>query len=183
MNEKDLRRDLFKLIYNEAFFKKRILLSSGKISSFYVDVRKISLKSKGAFLIANLLWKELEKEKFSAVGGPTLGADPILSSLAYHAHIKRKCLKTFIVRKSAKKHGRAKIIEGPNIPKNSKVIIIDDVATTGKSLVEAIQKLRTLKINVTKAFVVVDREEGAGEALSGYGCPLQSLFKLREFTE
>ena len=175
------KKALFKLIKAQAFRKKKVVLSSGKISNYYVDIRKISLTSKGAFLIANLLWDELKKHKFSSLGGPTLGADPILSAVAYHAFLNKRNLKTFIVRKTQKKHGQARFIEGPTLKKGSKVIIIDDVATTGKSLVESIQKLSGQKVKVIAAFVVVDREEGAKEILAKYNLPLFSIFKLSEF--
>ena len=183
MNKERIKKQLFNLIKKKAFFKRKIVLSSGKISNFYIDVRQISLESQGAFLIANLLWEEIKKDKFSSIGGPTLGADPILSALAYHAYLNKRQIKTFLVRKKKKQHGRSKIIEGPPLRKNSKVIILDDVATSGKSLVEAIKKLRSLKIKVKKALVVVDRQEGAKEALQPYKCPLYSLFKLRDFTK
>lgn len=181
MNAPAHKTKLYKLIKKEAFYKKRIVLSSGKISNYYIDVRKISLKSEGAFLIANSLWQELKKEKCTYIGGPTLGADPILSALAYHAYLDKKPIKTFIVRKKPKKYGQNKLIEGPKLKKGSKVIVIDDVATTGKSLLDAIKKLKSLKVSVKKAFVVVDREEGAKKALKPHKCPLISLFTLRDF--
>lgn len=177
------RQDLLKFIKEKAFYKEKITLSSGKQSTCYVDIRRISLHSKGSFLIANLLWDMMSKEDFAAVGGPTLGADPILASLAYHAHLKNKSLRTFIVRKEPKKHGRTRLIEGPPLEEGEEVIILDDVATSGKSLVTAIDKLKSMKIKVKQAYTIIDREEGAAEALEKYDCPLYSIFKLHEFTK
>ncbi len=181
MKQAELRQQLFNLIKKEAFFKQKVVLSSGKTSTCYIDIRRISLQSKGAYFIAGLLWEQIKNEIFSAIGGPTLGADPILSSLAYHAQLKNRPIKTFIVRKEKKQHGRQQILEGPPINKDSKVIIVDDVATSGKSLVETIKKLQPLGIKAIKACVIIDRDEGAREALSRYNCPLLSLFKLKEF--
>jgi len=176
-----MRKELFDIIRKEAFFIKKVILSSGKTSNYYVDIRRVSLQSRGAYLIANLLWKEISKEGIFSIGGPTLGADPILSALAYHAYLENKHIKTFIIRKERKKHGQAKFIEGPPLKKGAKAIIIDDVATTGKSLVDAVVKLRTSKVKVKKAFVVVDREEGAAENLAKVNLSLFSLFKLSDF--
>ncbi|HEC69044.1 MAG TPA: orotate phosphoribosyltransferase [Candidatus Omnitrophica bacterium] len=181
MRKAKVHRELFNLIKKEAFFKKKVLLSSGKVSNYYIDLRKITLQSKGAYLVANLLWEEIKREKFSFLGGPTLGADPILSAIAYHSYLKGKPLKTFIVRKERKKHGQAQVIEGPPLKKKSRVIIIDDVATTGASLGEAAKKLIPLGVKIVKAWVIVDREEGAKEFLSKLGISLNSLFRLSDF--
>ena len=181
MRKTEVRRELFNLIKKEAFFKKKVVLSSGKVSNYYIDLRKITLQSKGVYLVANLLWEEIKREKFSFLGGPTLGADPILSAIAYHSYLKGKPLKTFIVRKERKKHGQAQIIEGPSLKRNCRAIIIDDVATTGTSLVEAVKKLIPLEVKIVKAWVIVDREEGAKESLSKLGVSLNSLFRLSDF--
>jgi len=181
MRRTKVYRELFNLIKKEAFFKKRVVLSSGKVSNYYIDLRRITLQSKGAYLVASLLWEEIKKERFSFIGGPTLGADPILSALAYHSYLKKRPIKTFIVRKERKKHGQAQLIEGPHLEKNSRVIIIDDVATTGSSLVESARKILSSRGRIIKAWVVVDREEGAREALSKLKIPLYSLFRLSDF--
>lgn len=177
----DLKARLFSLIKKEAFLQKKVVLSSGRISKYYIDIRRISLTAEGAFLIANLFWPEIIREKVKTVGGPTLGADPILSGLAYHSYIENKALNTFIVRKEKKKHGQKNLIEGPPLRRNQRVILIDDVATSGKSLLEALNSLRERKVKVVKALVVVDREEGAGKLLKFYRCPLVSLFRLKDF--
>ena len=180
MNQKMIKEKLLALVKKEAFIKKKVILSSGKISNYYVDIRKVSLKSEGAFLIAGLFWEKIKREKFDAVGGPTLGADPILSALSYHAYLKKRPINTFIVRKEKKGHGRKKIIEGPDLLRNSRVIILDDVATSGKSLIEAIIKLKSIGIKVIKSLAVLDRKEGAEENLSKYNCPLISLLTIED---
>ncbi len=183
MNKEDLKKQLYDLIKKDAFYKEKVVLSSGKESTCYIDIRRISLQSKGNYLISNLLWESIQKQEFTAVGGPTLGADPIISGLSYHAYLKNEPINTFIVRKEQKKHGRTRLIEGPPLEKGAKVIIIDDVATSGKSLVTAIDKLNDYGITTIKAYAVIDREEGATQALAKKDCLLESLFKLSEFTK
>jgi orotate phosphoribosyltransferase len=181
MDNKLLRNQLYQLIKDKAFYCENVVLSSGKQSSCYVDIRRISLQSKGNYLISNLLWEKINKEDFTAVGGPTLGADPIIAGLSYLAYLENKPINTFIVRKEQKKHGKTKLIEGPPLKEGAKVIIIDDVATSGKSLITAIEKLNSLGITVTRAYTVIDRKEGAAQALAQHGCILESLFTLDEF--
>jgi orotate phosphoribosyltransferase len=175
-----MKKRLLKLLKKEAFINKRIKLSSGKISNFYIDVRKVSLTPEGLYLISNLLWKFIKDEDIDAIGGPTLGADPIVSGICLIAYKNKKPLKGFLIRKAPKKYGCQKMIEG-KISSRDKVILIDDVATTGSSLIKVIEVLKKEKAKVTKVFVVVDREEGAKENLLRLGYPLFSLFTKKDF--
>jgi len=183
MMEKDkaLRLRLKRLIEKEAFFRKRVVLSSGRISNYYIDLRKISLKSQGAFLLASLFWQKLRAKKFDFIGGPTLGADPILSALSYHAYLKKKPISTFIIRKEKKQHGRRRLWEGADLPRGSRLILVDDVATSGASLVKAVRLMRRRGYKVNEVVVAVDRQEGAQEALEKEKCFLDSLFVLSDF--
>lgn len=172
-----MEKELLALIKKEAFFKKKVRLASGRMSNYYIDIRKVSLTSKGVYLISHLIWEILKKDFITAIGGPTLGADPIVSGVCMAAFDKdKKNLKGFLVRKTPKKYGRMKMIEGPRISKRDKVVIVDDVATSGGSLIKTIEILKEEKINVVKALVVIDREEGAKENFSRIGCPFVSLF-------
>ncbi len=175
------RKELLKLLKKKAFLKKRIKLSSGRISNFYIDVRKVSLSPKGLYLISHLVFALLKDKKINAIGGPTLGADPIVSGVCFLAHKHNRRLKGFLIRKSPKKHGRQKLIEGQILTAGEKVVIVDDVATSGSSLIKAIKVLKHAGIKVTAALAVVDREEGAKEALARYQCPLISLFTKSDF--
>lgn len=175
------KKELLKLLKKEAYLKKRVKLSSGRISNFYIDVRKVSLSPKGAYLISQLIFTLIKDKKVNAVGGPTLGADPIVGGVCYLAYENKKKLKGFLIRKSPKKHGRQKLIEGKVLTPGDKAIIIDDVATSGSSLIKAIEVLKNEKIKVVAALTVVDREEGAKEALASYKCPLISLFTKSDF--
>ena len=178
MNKK---KELLTLLKKEAYLKKRVTLSSGRISNFYIDVRKISLSPKGVYLISHLIFTLLKDKKISAIGGPTLGADPIVGGICYLVYKNKKKLKGFLIRKSPKKYGRQKLIEGQTLNSGERVVIIDDVATSGSSLVKSIQVLKKEKIKVAAAVVVVDREEGAKETLARHKCPLISLLTKSDF--
>ncbi|MFH1519324.1 MAG: orotate phosphoribosyltransferase [Candidatus Omnitrophota bacterium] len=175
------RKELLSLLKERAFLRKRIKLSSGRISNFYIDVRKVSLSPKGLYLISHLIFGLLKDRKINAIGGPTLGADPIVSGVCLLAHKHNMRLKGFLIRKSPKKHGRQKSIEGQILIPGEKVVIVDDVATSGSSLIKAIKVLKKARIKIAAALVVVDREEGAKEALARYQCPLISLFTKSDF--
>ena len=176
-----MKEKLLHLLKKEAFFKKRIKLASGKISNWYIDVRRVSLSSKGIFLISHLIWQTIKNENITAIGGPTLGADPIVSGVCFLAHQKGKNLKGFLIRKTKKKHGRRRMIEGAELTPQDKIVIVDDVATTGASLKDAIRKIKKIGAQIKKIIVLVDREEGARETLNKTGYKLFSFFTKKDF--
>lgn len=182
MEDRLLLSELKNIIREDAFFKKKIVLSSGKTSSYYVDMRRVSLSSRGLYLISRLVWAIVKKEKATALGGPTLGADPIIAGVCMLAAGENKNLKGFIIRKEPKKHGRQNLIEGKELTKKDRVIIIDDTATSGGSLIKSIKALKQIGVKVKKAIAVIDREEGAAENLSRYNCQLISLIKARRIS-
>ena len=181
MNSANYKKRLFDLIKHEAFKKGDFLLSSGKKSNYYIDCRKVTLSPEGAYLSASIIVSLLENERIDAIGGPTIGADPIIGAIAALSHINKKPIQTFLVRSKAKEHGTAQKIEGPVLNKGAQVVIIDDVATSGKSLINCIYALRELGISVKRAICLVDRNEGAAENLSKEGCELISIFNINEF--
>ncbi|MCP4651815.1 MAG: orotate phosphoribosyltransferase [Candidatus Omnitrophica bacterium] len=176
-----MKKELLKILKKDAFFKKRIKLSSGKMSNYYVDVRRVSLTPEGVYLISSLIWRAIKNDKIDAVGGPTLGADPIIGGVCMVARRTRKDLKGFLIRKTPKKHGSQKLIEGRELRKGSRVVVIDDVATSGSSLIKSIEILQAQKIKIVKAVTVIDREEGATQNLEKLKCPLVSLFTKSDF--
>jgi len=177
-----LRRELFSLIKKEAYCEGDFLLSSGKRSDYYIDCRKVTLSSKGAYLSALLILDAIKGSKIDAVGGPTIGADPIVGAVSVLSLIKyRKPIKSFLVRRSAKSHGLQRQIEGPEIKKGSRVVVVDDVATTGGSLIETVSCLKKKGLKVDKVIVLVDRNQGAAEGLKKLKCKLVSLFNIEEF--
>ena len=160
----------------------RIVLSSGKVTDFYFDGRLVSLDPEGSVLIAELLLDEIGKRGIQGVGGLTSGADPITSAIGVLAHQRGIPLKLFYVRKAAKEHGMQKRIEGPPLPRDLKVAIVDDVITTGGSLLQTRDALRDeAGACVTDAMVVIDREEGGREKLEAEGIRVTALFKRRDF--
>lgn len=180
-NIKKSKERLFYLLKKKALFKGRIVLSSGKISNYYIDGRLITLNPEGAYLIADIILDLIKEKKIDAIGGPTLGADPIVGAIATLSYIRKSPINTFIVRKTPKQHGRMRQFEGPALEKNSKVILVDDVATTGGALIEAKEVLNKEGIKVNCAIVMIDREEGAKENLAKKGLRLLSIFKSSDF--
>ena len=176
-----MKKQLFKILKRDAFFKKRVILASGKVSNYYIDVRRVSISPAGLYYISHLVFNLIKNERISAIGGPTLGADPIVSGVCFLAHKNKRKLKGFFIRKTPKKHGRAKLLEGQEINKNDRVVLVDDVATSGGSLIKSIEALADIKVKVVKAITIVDREEGATENLLKLNCPLVSLFSKTDF--
>lgn len=180
VNIKELKTKLLNLLKKEALKKGRFVLSSGKVSNYYLDGRLITLSPEGAYLTAAIILEMMGDRKIDAIGGPTLGADPIVGAVACLSHIQKKPLKAFIVRKSAKGHGMQRQIEGPVLKKKSRVILVDDVATTGGALVEAKHALDRAGVYVEKAIVIVDRGQGAKKNLIKCGVKLESIFKIKD---
>jgi len=173
---KELKAKLLALLKEKALKKGRFVLSSGKISNYYLDGRIITLTPEGAYLVAGIILELIKGRGIDAVGGPTLGADPIVGAIAALSHLKKIPLKTFIVRKAVKTYGTQRRIEGPSLKKKSKVVVVDDVATSGGALIEAKQALDKLGVRVDTAIVIVDRGEGAKENLAKAGLKLESIF-------
>jgi orotate phosphoribosyltransferase len=160
----------------------RITLSSGKETDFYFDGRLVSLEPEGSVLIAELLLDEIRARGAEAVGGLTSGADPITSSIGVLAYQQGVPLKLFYVRKAAKGHGMHKRIEGPPLPRGIRAALVDDVLTTGASLLQARDALREeAGVEVSDAFVVIDRQEGGRERLAAEGIRLTPLFSRSDF--
>jgi orotate phosphoribosyltransferase len=175
-----LKERLLVLLKKDAFKKGKFILSSGKESNFYLDGRIITMTPEGAYLIAGIILEMIKNDTLDGFGGPTLGADPIVGAVACLSHIQGLPIKTFIVRKAAKVHGTQRQVEGPALKAGDKVVLVDDVATTGKSLVEAKQVLDSLGVIAEKAIVIVDRNEGARDNLALVGLKLESIFTLSD---
>jgi len=175
------KSELFRLLKSQAFSKGKFILSSGKESNFYLDARLVTLSAPGAFLTARIMLDMIKDDQLDAIGGPTLGADPMVGAIASLSYQEGRPINTFIIRKQPKAHGKQQQVEGPLLKEGDSVVIIDDVATTGKAFVESIEVLQKMNIKIKKAICVIDRVEGAFEALAGYKVPLQSIFNIAEF--
>jgi len=175
------REKLHQLIAKEAYFRERITLSSGKESDYYFDARIVTLNPQGAFLCASLILDAVKNDSFDAIGGPTLGADPLVGAIGVVSLQAGHPVNTFIIRKAAKEHGKQRQIEGPALKPGSRVVLIDDVATTGKAFLQSLDVLDSMNIKAPKAICIIDRQEGAREALAKRGCELVSIFTAKDF--
>ncbi len=173
---------LLDILKKEAFFKGRFILSSGKESNFYLDARLVTLSAPGAYLTGKIMFDMVKNDSIDAIGGPTLGADPMVGAIASLSYQVGKPIPTFIIRKTPKVHGKGQQVEGPILKEGSTVVIIDDVATTGKAFVESIEVLQKMNVKIKKAICIIDRGEGAREALLKYNVPMESIFTFDQFT-
>ncbi|MCK5180026.1 MAG: orotate phosphoribosyltransferase [Candidatus Omnitrophica bacterium] len=176
----DEREELRQSIIKDAYFREKITLSSGKESGYYIDARLVTLSARGAYLCARIMLDMVAGDNIDAIGGPTLGADPMIGAIAVLSLQADKPLNTFIIRKSPKAHGKQQQVEGPPLKEGDHVVLIDDVATTGKAFIQSIDVLRKLGIHVDKAICIVDRGEGAAAAVAEKNCELVSVFDIKE---
>jgi orotate phosphoribosyltransferase len=137
-------------------------LVSGKMSQYYVNCKPVTLHPRGMFLVGHLMFDALKQIDASGVGGLTFGADPMAVATAYTSELMGKPLKAFSIRKTQKDHGMIRWVEG-DLDEGDKVVIIDDVATTGGSTIKAIERASSQGLRVVKAVVLVDRQEGGVE--------------------
>jgi len=154
-------------------------LASGRKSNYYINGKLTTLDSRGAYLIARVFMAMIADDVPDAVGGLTLGADPIVGSMLSMAGMEDLPLKGFIVRKASKDHGTRSLVEGP-LGEGDRVVIIEDVVTTGGSALEAVDAVVALGCEVKKVVAVVDREEGGPENLEARGLRLESIFTASE---
>ena len=173
-----LREELLLLIREKSYEQRDVVLASGRKSDFYVDGKQSSLHPRGAYLIGRLFLELLDEfGEVDAVGGPTLGADPIATSIALVSSLEGRDIPAFIVRKETKGHGTRRWLEGRNnLPVGAKVVVVEDVVTTGGSGLLAVDKVREEGIEVVGLMTLVDREEGAREAIEARGLPFRALY-------
>ncbi len=178
----DPKKRLFELLYERSFLYREegFKLASGKISPYYLDCKKTTLSSEALPLVGKLLFEEAWKFSPQAVGGLTLGADPLVAAVCFEAGLRGFLLEGFIVRKEAKGHGTKRYLEG-NISAGMRAVILEDVVTTGASSLKAAQRAREAGLEVLAVVALVDRKEGAEEALKAHGLPLRSVFQIEQF--
>lgn len=155
-------------------------LASGKQASFYLDCRKITLDSKGVNLVAAGMLDKLGDDLPDAVGGMAIGADPITAAVIMLSGQQNRPLKGFIVRKEAKAHGKGQAVEGPVQP-GERVVILEDVVTTGGSSLQAIEQAEAFGLQVEGIIAIIDRLEGGAQAFQQRGYQLESLLTVRDF--
>ncbi|MHC4251929.1 MAG: orotate phosphoribosyltransferase [Planctomycetota bacterium] len=162
--------------------KADIELASGRMSDFYFDGRVATLTGESAALLAELVLAEVERLEATAVGGPTIGADPIVGATIALAATRGRKLKGFLVRKEPKARGLGKQVEGPPLD-GERAILVEDTVTSGGSIVRAAEAVRREcpKCELVGAVTLVDREEGGAAALQEAGLPLTAIFSRSDF--
>ncbi|MBE0448690.1 MAG: orotate phosphoribosyltransferase, partial [Actinobacteria bacterium] len=167
------KEELREYIRERAVVFAEVTLSSGAKSNYYIDCKQVTLDAKGAFLIGEVLLGLLDDA--DAIGGLTIGADPIATAVSMRSYKNGRPIPAFIVRKGQKAHGMMKRIEGPVAP-GSKVIIVDDVITKGGSVIEAIEAAESEGHSVVKVICLIDRQQGGGDLIKSRGYKLEALF-------
>jgi orotate phosphoribosyltransferase len=194
------RARLLELLRTLSYERRRVVLASGKESDFYIDCKRTALTAEGHALVGRVLWDRVRRLRpgVRAVGGLTLGADPIASAIAMASWLDQEARRAapspgepaaphdpvdaFIVRKEPKGHGTGQWIEGRRtIPDGSRVVVIEDVVTTGGSARKAIERCRAEGLVPVSCLALVDRREGGREAIEAEGVPLDAVFAREDF--
>jgi orotate phosphoribosyltransferase len=210
MSLADDRARLLELLRTLSFERRKVVLASGKESDFYVDCKRTTLTAEGHVLVGRLLLDKVRRVQppVRGVGGLTLGADPIASAIALTSFLEYEqrraqgqpdeaaperaggpggqfppgTIDAFVVRKEPKGHGTGQWIEGrKTIPDGSRVVVIEDVVTTGGSALKAIERCRAEGLVPAACVALVDRMEGGREAIEAQGVPLDALFTRKDF--
>ena len=180
-----MRDRLLTLLKRDAYRRGEFTLSSGRKSEHYVNCKPVTLSGEGLSLVCPMFLECIDQDA-DAVGGLTLGADPLVSGIAMAAWLNEwKSLNALIVRKEPKGHGTQAWIEGPVLSEGSKVTVIEDVITTGGSAIKAALKLRDAGYVVERVVSIINRQEGTegADAMDAAGLELYSLFSLEELVD
>ncbi|MDP2168279.1 MAG: orotate phosphoribosyltransferase [Thermodesulfovibrionales bacterium] len=181
----ETRKDLIEFIKRRSFLKSDepvFRLSSGRMSNVYFDLRRTTLSPEGQYLIGNLYMDKLEELDLSpkGIGGLTMGADPIATSVAYCSYLRGKPVEAFVIRKEPKAHGMGLQIEG-NVKEGDDVVIIDDVVTTGGSTIKAIEIAKKEGLNIIAVIVLLDRcEQNGRENIEGLGYSFHPILTVKD---
>ena len=171
------REELRQEILKKAVVHGKVILSSGKVADYYVDLRRVTLDSKAAPLVGEVMLELTRDLDFDAVGGLTLGADPVATAMLHVAHKQGRRLDAFVVRKAEKAHGLQRRIEGPDV-KGKKVLAVEDTSTTGGSVLTAVAALREAGAEIVGVAVIVER--GAKSKVESEGLKYLAAFQLSD---
>ncbi len=176
------RTRLLEILKELSYEEGEFILKSGKKSNYYIDARETTLNPEGMYLSGLLLYEELKKMgQVSAVGGVSVGADPLVCATVLYAYKKGDPIKGFFIRKEPKGYGKNLWIEGgKNLKEGEIVVILEDVVTTGSSSLRAVEIAEKADMKVIGVLALLDREEGAKEAIEGKGYIFRSIFKVSE---
>lgn len=177
------RQRLKEILLEKSYRKGTFTLTSGKTSDFYIDGKQTTLSAEGAYLCGKLLLELINEcdQPIDSVGGMTLGADPLVTAVSLVSFLEKKPIPAFIVRKEAKGHGTGNYIEGlKNMPEGCSVALVEDVVTTGGTLLKVIERVEAQGFKVGLVATVVERQEGGVEVLEKAGYQLKSVFTREE---
>ncbi len=168
--------ELAELVRRLSVVHGRVTLSSGKQADYYVDLRRATLHHRAAALIGRLIRELTADWEYAAVGGLTLGADPVATAVM---HAPGRPIDAFVVRKSVKAHGMQRLIEGADVS-GQRVLVVEDTSTTGASALTAVHAVRNAGADVVGVATVVDRDTGAAEAIQAESLPYRSVLDLAD---
>jgi orotate phosphoribosyltransferase len=166
------------LMERDAIVRAPVVLSSGRAADWYADLRQVTLSGTGAAVVGRAMRELTADWKFDAVGGLTLGADPIAAAMVHSAAADGHELDAFVVRKEAKSHGLSKRIEGPSV-QGKRVLVVEDTSTTGQSALTAVDALRVAGAEVVGVAALLDR--GGGERIAASGLAFRAACTVHDF--
>jgi len=176
-----LKTKLAKLLLQLSYKEGDFTLTSGKKSEYYFDCKQTALHAEGGYLIGRLFFEMLKDVDLHGVGGMTLGADPLITGVTVVSHLEGRPLPGFIIRKKSKGHGTDQYLEGlANFTEGDKVVLLEDVCTTGGTLITAAERVRDAGLEIVGVLAVLDREEGGREKLKEAGLELNAIFTRQE---
>ncbi len=173
------RDDLLSLVRSQAIVHGRVTLSSGREADYYVDLRRTTLSAVAAPLVGKVMLELTADLDYDAVGGLTMGADPIAAAMLHQAAAQGRRLDAFVVRKQAKAHGMQRQIEGPDIA-GRRVLVVEDTSTTGGSPLAALAAVRAAGATAVGVATIADRATGAGEKIQAQGVPYRFAYSLED---
>lgn len=179
----DERNRLKNILLEKSYRKGNFTLTSGKTSDFYIDGKQTTLSAEGAYLCGKLLFELIKKagHDIKAVGGMTLGADPLVTAVSVVSYLENEPIPAFIIRKEAKGHGTGNYIEGlGNMETGCNVALVEDVVTTGGTLLKVIDRVEQQGFKVGLVVTIVERQEGGSDILADAGYKLESIFTREE---
>ena len=174
-----LKEELLNLLITFAYREGDFTLSSGQKSTYYINGKVVTLHPRGALIIGQLLLNLLPTGT-DAIAGLTLGADPIVSAVSIVSALGDAPIPGIIIRKEAKGHGTQAFLEGPVLEAGSKVVVVEDVVTTGQSAMKAIERLRSAGYEANLVLALVDRQQGGAEYYAQQGIEFNSLFTIQD---
>jgi len=177
------RNELMQIVRELSYEEREVTLASGRKSNFYFDGKQTALHARGGLLVGKAFWQIVKgfEAPIHGVGGLTMGADPIATATSIAAHLDGQSVHAFIIRKEPKGHGTGQWLEGrKNLPPGSRVVIVEDVTTTGGSSMKAVERARQEGLDVVGIITLVDREEGARENIEAQGQVLKAVVTRTE---